>query len=217
MKGDLINPGLRKLSKAEARRCMNRIRHMIGKNYDDAEIAEELNIRSDQVEFLKRRIYQLDKARFQSFDKYAVYTDYVAKSTQMVKELDEIKTKFRNRGQWAALVAAVKQKGEIYDKVIKLGQDFGFIDKKATEIKVEGEMTFSTMSEKDIRAEIESEVKKMHQLASGKVIEMRPELIGVTDDEVNSFVPGNLLQLESQNKHTKVKRKIKVTLKKRIP
>ncbi len=207
----------RKLSKGEARRCMNRMRHLIGKNYTDDELADELKIRSDQVSILRRKIYQTDKARFQSFDKFAVYSDYVSKCTQMVKELDDIKTKFRNRGQWTALVAAVKQKGEIYDKVIKLGQDFGFIDKKATEIKVEGEMSFSAMSDKDIRAEIQAEVNKMHQIASGQVVDMRPELLGVTDDDVATYVPQNLLRLPAADKKMKVKTKIKVTLKKRVP
>lgn len=207
----------RKLSKGEARRCINRMRHLIGKNYTDDELAEELKIRSDQVQVLRRRIYQTDKVRFQTFDKYAVYSDYVAKSTQMVKELDEIKTKFRNRGQWTALVAAVKQKGEIYDKVIKLGQEFGFIDRKATEIKVEGEMSFSTMSDADMKAEIAAEVAKMHKLASGQIVDMRPELIGVTNEEVASYVPANLLRLPEGKPKTKIKTKIKVTLKKRIP
>lgn len=207
------------MTKKERKRCIVRMRNLIGKNYTDDEIAEELAVGVDQVMALRRRIYATDKARFQSFDKYVVYSDYIAKSTQMVKELDDIKTKFRNRGQWTALVAAVKQKGEIYDKVIKLGQDFGFIDKKATEIKVEGEMSFSAMTDKDIRAEIQAEVNKMHQLAAGKVVDMRPELLGVTDQDVSSFVPANLMQLPAgtKKKQTKVKTKIKVTLKKRVP
>ena len=209
-----INPPIRALSRAEQRQCMAQIKHLIGKNKTDEEIAEELNIRNDQVELLKRKMYRIEKVRYQNLDKYVVYSDYVYKSTQMVKELDEIKTKFRNRGQWTTLVAAIKQKGEIYDKVIKMGQDFGFIDRKAAELKIEGEMSFSTMTDKDIRTEIEAEVKKMHQLAAGKVIEMRPELTGVTDDEVASYVPANLIQIPEKSK-TKIKTKIKVTLKKR--
>lgn len=205
----------RGLTRSQQTAYMSQIRKLIGDNKTDDDICLETGLRSDQVSALKRKIYQTDKARFQSLDRFTVFSDYVARSTQMVNELNEIKIKFRNRGQWTALVAAVKQKKEIYDSVIKMGQDFGFIDKKATEVKIEGEMSFSTMTDHDIRKEIEAEVKKMHEIAKGNVVEMRPELLGVTDEDVRKFVPSHLVSLPEE-KRKKVKTKVKVTLKKRV-
>lgn len=205
------------LLKSEQRKFMGQIRKLIGKGKTDEDIGEELGLRTDQVQAIKRKIYQIDKVRFQNFDRFSVYSDYVGRSTQMVKELDEIKTKFRNRGQWTALVAAIKQKKDIFDSVIKMGQDFGFIDKKATEVKIEGEMSFSTMTDKDIQAEIAREVERMHQIAKGNVVEMRPELLGVTDEDVQKFVPANLVRLPAKKENRmKMKTKVKVSLKKRV-
>jgi len=203
------------LSPKEQRQLAAEIRKLIGKNYTDEEICEKLNIRPNVLVEYKRRVYQHDKVRFQNLDRYVVFSDYVNKSGQMVKELDDIKLKFRNRGQWSALVAAIKTKKEIYDSVIKLGQEFGLIDKKAAEVKVQGEVSFSTMSDVDVKREIEREVQKMHQIAKGGVVDMRPELLGVTDDEVARYVPAHVVGLPEPRK-TKVKHKIKVTLKKRV-
>lgn len=209
----------RGLSKREQRETLNEIKRLLGKNYDEHQICEKMNIRLDVYQQYLRKIMHQEKVRFQNLDNYSVYADYLYKSKQMVKELDEIKTKFRNRGQWTALVAAVKQKKDIYDSVIKMGQDFGFIEKKATEVKVEGEVSFSTMSDSDVKQQIEEEVKKLHQLAQGNVVEMREELVGVTDEDVRKFVPANVIEApkkEKSKKRSKVKSKMKVTLKKRF-
>lgn len=208
-----------RIAKAKQRILCHEIRKLIGRNYDDAKICEKLGISLLQLAPLKRKIYHAAKIRFQNLDKFSVYSDYCDRSSEMVNELNEIKLKFRNRGQWTALVAAVKQKKEIYDSVIKLGQDFGLIDRKETELRVSGEMAFSTMSDRDVKEEIEKEVKKMHEIAAGNVIDMRPELLGVTDEEVASYVPNNLVRLDAskdKKQKTKIHSKIKVTLKKRV-
>lgn len=204
------------LSKKEQRQLAAEIRKLIGKNYTDDEICEKLNIRPNLLVEYKRRIYQHDKVRFQGMDKYVVFSDYVSKSSQMVKELDEVKLKFRNRGQWSALVSAIKAKKEIYDSVIKMGQEFGLIDRRAAEVKVQGEVSFSTMSDADVRREIESEVKRLNEIAQGGVVDMRPELMGVTDDNVEHFVPANIVSLPAPKTKTKKTTKVRVTLKKRI-
>lgn len=167
----------------------------------------------------KKRILERDKMVFGKLDSVAVYSDYLMKGRQMIRELDELKVKFRNRGQWGALVAAVKQKKDVYDSVIKLGQDFGFIDKKVAELKVSAEMSVTPMTEADVKKEVEDEVKKLTQLAEGKIIDMRPELLGVVDEqEVKKFLPNNVKLVEHKKRKKKpvVKTKIEVTLKKRI-
>jgi len=201
----------------QQRHLMSDIRRLIGKNYTDYEIMEQLEIRPDDLSHYKQQILRNDKDVLENLDSVGVYSDYLLKSRQMVKELDELKVKFRNKGQWTALVAAVKQKKEIYDSVIKMGQDFGFIEKKATEFKVSGEMSFSTMSEKEVKEEIQKEVENIQRLSTG-VIDMRPELLGVMPEEVRKFIPQKLLENKNISKtkiKTKAKTKIKFIVRKR--
>lgn len=207
------------------------IKRLIGKNYSDEEIMDELEIQPHVLAEYKRQIITLERHAFQNLDSSAVYADYLFKQRQMIKELDLIQTKFRNRGQWTALVAAIKTKSEIYDKSIKLGQDFGFIEKKAGELKVTGEVSFSAMSEADMQKQIKQEVEAMHRMVKSKEIHMREEILGVTGKEVRKFLPTNVkydpqkemdderaesLAIEDQRPRKKLKARVKVTLRKSV-
>lgn len=200
----------------EKRKIISDVRRLIGKGYTDEEILEEMDIRSDTLRLIKHHIYKIDKMTFENLDNATVYSDYIFKCQQMIRDLDEMKVKFRNRGQWTALVASVKTKKEILDGVIKMGQEFGYISKKATELKMSGEISMTAMSTKDMKAEIAREVESLNKLAKGKAIEMRQELLGVTDQELKKFLPANVVHQESEAPRKKIKTKLRVSLKKMI-
>ncbi len=109
----------------------------------------------------------------------------------------------------AAYVAAIKLRSEINDKVVKVGQDLGHIDKRAKEVdlNVVGNIdhNFSAMSNEEIQKEIKDEVKKLHQIAAGGItIEMREELLGVSGDEVRKFLPATIVKTIPKKKKRKV-------------
>ena len=204
----------RNLTAVEQRELEHKVRDLLGKNYTDFEILQRLNLQPHVLKYYKQRIYDIDHDRFQRFDKVTVFGDYVEKSRRMIKELDELKVKFRNRGQWTALVAAVKEKNVIYKDVIKLGQDFGFIERKASEITVQGEMSFATYTMEEVKKELKEEVARLNQMAKGDVIEMRPELLESLDEDtekIKKYFPVEIK--EPQKKKIKKKKVIKKKLK----
>ena len=201
--------------KKSRKKIIQQIRRYIGQNMTDLEIIKKMGLRDRAYSQYKNAIFQADRRALQNLDTKTVFADYVMKSHQMIRELDVLKKKFTNYGQWTALVAAIKQKREIYNDVIAKGQDFGFIDRKVTELKVSSTMTFNTMSEEDMKAEIAKEVKAMKALAT-KQIDMRPELLDVTPEEVRRFAPAHVLKLPApERKKKNVKRRVKLTLKRR--
>ena len=206
----------RKLTNKEQRKLENDIRTLIGKDYSDFEIMERLELQPHILQQYQQRISDIDTGNFHKLNRVKVYSDYVLKSRVIIKELDEVKKKFSNRGQFTALVAAIKEKREVYKDVIKLGQDLGFIEKKANMVKLEGEISFSNYSKDEIKAEIEKEMLKLEGMASGNVIEMRPELLESTGDSLETtkrFLPSSVKVLEPTKKNkTSFKRKTKLTL-----
>jgi len=207
----------RNLSPIEQRKLESKIRRLIGKSYSDIEILEELTLQPHVLRHYKQRIYEIDKERFNHLDSVTVYTDYTEKSRQMIKELDKLKVKFSNRGQWTALVAAVKEKNVIYKDVIKLGQDFGFIERKASEITFQGEMSFATYTTEEVKKELEKEVKKLNQMAKGEIIEMRPELLETLDEDtekIKKYFPVDIQEVQAKKTIQKkvIKKKIKLKM-----
>ena len=196
-----------------------KIRELIGKGLNDFEICETLNINGVQLAKRKREIQDYDRLVFEHLDSAAVYSEYLSKARVMVRRLQSISKRFENKAQWTALVAAIKQEKDIYDTCIKYGQDFGYIDRKAQQLEVSSEVNVTNTTEATIRVEIEREVKALNELARGRVVDMRPELLGVTEDDVRKFVPAHMLALppakegEAVTRNTKIQ--TKVTLKRR--
>lgn len=190
------------------------VRERIGKNYNSAQIMDELSLQPHIYLQYLQRIHDRDKDKFESLNTVQVYSDYMSKSNQMIKELDKLKTKFQNRGQWTALVAAIKEKRAIYNDCHKMGQDFGFIEKKKTEINVESELTFATMTREEVEKELEKDVAAMNQMVHANVIEMRPELLESLDEDtekIKKYIPSNVKITKNLGV---VKKKIKMVLRK---
>lgn len=205
-------------TRVATRKLAAKIESLIGKNYTDTQICAKLQIHANVLTYYKKRIYRKYQAMFENLDNAAVYADYLMKSRIMVSELNSVKTMFRKNGQWSSLVSAVKCKKDIYDSCIKMGQEFGFIEQKATELKMSGELEFSGMSNTEIRHEIEREVKELHKLAEGTVVNMRPEILEQADGSTQKFLPSYVetpRDITPKRKPRKMKVKTKITLSKK--
>ena len=206
-----------RISRTSRRALTEKVKRLIGKNYNDREICDALEINTQLLNSIRSDISTVDKVMFENLSSSDVYSDYLYKSKQMVKRLHEIQVKFRNRGQWTALVAAIKQEKDIYDACIKHGQDFGFIDKKATTMEVSGEFQFSTMSTEEMKKEIAQQMNELKKLASGSVFEMRPEILETAGADAQRYLPVEVTgNTEQPKKRSKVKLKTKVTLKRNV-
>lgn len=226
---DLEKPKKRNrgLKPKEKRRLAHEVRLLIGKDYSDHEILEKLEMQPHVLAEMKREILTLDSEVYKNLSSAMVFSDFIEKSRNNIRQIDNFFTKFKNRGQWSALVAGIKVKQEIHKDVIKLGQDLGFIDKKAGELKLSGEMSFGTMAEHDVMEKVKQEIEEINKIIKRRDIPVRAEVLAAAGDEVRKFMPSKQLALPAPGKviditpgKTKkqvlVKTKIKVQLKKRV-
>jgi len=205
------------LSASGQRQMEISIRTKIGQGKNPAEIMEELGLQPHIFATYLKRIKDIDQDFFQSMTSVDVYTNFVEKSRSLVKELRQMRKRFDYRKQFTALVASVKQEHELNKDVVKLGQQLGFIEQKGAEITVESEMTFSTMTTEEVKNEIQNEMERLNNMASGSTVMMRPELIEAVGDSetVKKYVPDYVKMEKVKPKKKKVKVKTKVKLKRR--
>jgi len=204
-------------NKGKPRRVLTeKIRKLMGKNKSNEEIMVKLGIRSALLSGIQAEVLNADTNFFESMTSGGVYSDYLMKSKGMIKKLHKLQTEFKGRGQYTALVAAIKQEKDIYDSIIKHGQDFGFIQKKSQSLEVTNTLTFGNLTDKELKAEIQKEMTDLNRMAKGNTIDMRPELLGVADD-VESFIPANVANIPEEFKgKISVKVKVKRTLRKNV-
>ncbi len=202
----------RTLQGLKRKRLVEKTRRLMGKGYSDQEICDALTIKTKTLVACKQDILNFDKTFFEHLDSGTVYSDYLLKAKQNTKDLNKLinttNIKSAQGSEKAAFVAAIKLRSELQDKCVKLGQDLGFIDRqsKVVDINLDGEVNFNFQNKTDaeIRKEIELEKKRLDEIASGKVIEMRPELLGVTDKEVTKYFPPNVVSKQRAKNTPKV-------------
>lgn len=198
----------RRRNPKEKRELLAEVRKRIGKNLTDDEIASELGLQPHILAEYKNQLLEFDRASFESLDSVAVYSEYIQKIRRIISELDWAMKICKERGQGQALVNAIWRKKEAYDSLIKLGQDFGFIEKRASELKVSSELSFSTMTESEVKEEIQKEVQKMREVAQAST-QMRPEVAELLDKNLQKNLPSNVVVLPAKTAKKKVKAKMK--------
>lgn len=197
-----------KRSRTEKRALLAEIRKLVGKDLNDDEIMKYLGLRPDLLAEYRRQILEFDKAFFQSLDSVSAYSDYLLKIKQIVRELHSAIGICRERGQGQALVNAIWRKKEAFDSALKWGQEFGFIEKRASEVKLSSELSFSTMTDEEVKEEVAKEMEKMNQIMETST-PMRPEVAQYMDDDVKAKIPSNVVAFPKQDK-SKIKKKAKI-------
>lgn len=194
-----------------------KVRKYIGKGYTGLEIIEKLSLQPHVYQRYMQRITDGDRSTFEEQTSVEVYTNFVERCNESVRQLNNMQERFKYKKQFTALVAAVKMKHDINKDVIKYGQELGFIEKKGNDVSVEAEISFSTMTTEDVEREVQNEVARLNEMAGGNIIEMRPELLATLEGDekrVKSYIPDNVGTVEEikpiKKKITKTKVKLKL-------
>lgn len=210
-----------KLSPKEKRKLEASIRKCMGQGKTDLEIMEKLNLQPHIYQAYMRRIIDIDRDKFQNLTSVDVYSNFISRSDESVRQLNDMQARFKYKKQFTALVAAIKMKHDINKDVIKYGQELGFIEKKGNDVQVEAEISFSTMTTEDVEKQVEVEITRLNQMAGGNIIEMRPELLATLEGDekrIKKYIPANVgyAKEDIPIKTKKTKTKIKLKLKKRM-
>lgn len=192
--------GWRRRGYKEKKRLMNDIVRLLAKNYNDHEIADQLDLPMNTLTKYKKEILNRERLEIENANNAEIYADFCQKMSQLIKELDAAKNVAKTKSQITAMVAAIKQKKECFESIMKYGQEMGFIKKEATKSKVEfsGGLTFSTMSEEDVRKEIKKELESRKKMLQAP-IDVRPELLGVMDEDVKKFIPKEVANMPDES------------------
>lgn len=198
-------------SQKERRQLMAELRRLYGKNYTDEDVLDELKISPHVLAEYKKQLLNADRKAFTGLDPVTAFSDYVMKVRQVVRELDEAIDICRSRGQGQALVSAIWRKKEAYDSLLTWGQEFGFVARKATELKVSSELSFSTMSEDEVKKEVKRELERLNALAT-QGMPMRAEVLDMMPEAARRALPGNIIAFPaaSTKPGTQIKAKVKL-------
>lgn len=130
----------------------------------DEEVAADIGV--DAEEFAKLRASMLDVKAEEIRTKPTehVYVQYMIDQCRNLKDLTKLIEDFRTTKQGTAMVAAVKARSDIYDKLIKQGQEFGLIQKSMDSDGLGISKWVRDLTNRQLRATIASELKSLHSM-----------------------------------------------------
>jgi len=199
----------------DKRELKDKIRSLNGRGKSDHQICQRLDIEMNILQIYRNEIVEEDTYVIQHITPESAYCDYLEKMGELLRQLQKEKRRASKLRQMAATMAAIKLQADLYDRCVKLGQEFGFLEKKASEIKISQEFKFSEMSDKELKKAIQDEFKGIQDLVKNEPRTIRPELLGLSGGDISEFIPADVA-VKGKPKKTKVKTKIRVVTRKRF-
>ena len=154
------------LSKSELREAIAELLAYLASGYDDSEARAELGLDAEQYAALKREMYSQQAEFYRTRSTEDMYTDYVNEQRACIHELDKIVARFADEKHSSAIVGAIRARSDIVDKIVKLGQDVGLIDKEPEKKVVLGGIAVASLSDAQLRKTIVAEIKELDRLVS---------------------------------------------------
>lgn len=150
-------------SNSRLRRRLAELRAMITAGHTDEKIIEETGVEFQALEILKDEIYKQDRAAIDSADPVSIFIRYCLQQEGIIVELDKVIEKFSTTNQGSAIVGAIKEKSQIFDRVIKMGQDLGLIAKAGGDLRL-NEESLAGRDPDEIREMIQGELDDLNEL-----------------------------------------------------
>lgn len=114
---------------------------------------------------IEKHVIDEDRRIWSETDSRNVFAAYREQQLQLSAELADLAQIFRGSKQFSALVAAMRTRSEILDKIVKTGQDLGVITRAAKKVEVSGEVDVSQLNVDELRVHISSQVEEISSLA----------------------------------------------------
>lgn len=130
----------------------------------DEQLAAEIGIDANEFKKLRLAMFDSKAEEVRARPTEHVYVQYMIDQARNIKDLTDMIKDFKSTRQHTAMVAAVKTRADIYDRLIKRGQEFGFIarDPKSGNLGL-GEL-LGELTNKQLRVKITMELKQLGDL-----------------------------------------------------
>ncbi|KKN42113.1 hypothetical protein LCGC14_0716450 [marine sediment metagenome] len=117
----------------------------------DEDIRDELSITRPKLQQVKKEATSREVQVLRDQKPEEMFVSYRRDQMRLVKRLEDIAKTSKEGNQPAPQVAAVRAISDLYDRVIKTGQDMGVVEKVPDRSQVAGAFIFSDMSDAGLR------------------------------------------------------------------
>lgn len=115
---------------------------------------------------IKKALYDQEAERLASTPTEHVYAQYVMNQIRCVKDLDELYKACKDQKNSNAGVGAIRARSDIFDKIIKTGQEFGILERKPEEKRIIAGVMVAQLSNDQLRQAITSSIGQLNEMVA---------------------------------------------------
>lgn len=132
----------------------------------DEEAQELLGVTDAKFIKLKKALYDQETERLSTTPTEHVYVQYVINQIGCIRDLNELYKACKSQKNSNAGVGAIRARSEIFDKIIKTGQEFGVLEKKPEEKRIVAGVLVAQLSNVQLRQSITSALGDLNEMVS---------------------------------------------------
>lgn len=130
----------------------------------DAWIIAKLGLLPDEYFDIKDRAFHRQVEAIRRRTTEQLYAEYVTQQAGCIHDLTGAAEAAADKKDIKAMIQAIKGRSEIYDRIIRTGQDFGIIERKAERREIAMGVVLANLSDEDLRARISGELTGLRDL-----------------------------------------------------
>ncbi len=153
-----------RISKSEERKLIPQLLALIASGVSDEEAQGELGLSPGQYIQLRNTVLEKEATRVRNMPTEHVYVEYCLNQMACIKDLTELYDQAKLQKNGNAGVGAVRARSDIFDKLIKRGQEFGVLEKRPEEKRIVAGVLVGQLTNDQLRAAITNELSDLNQL-----------------------------------------------------
>lgn len=134
------------------------------------EIEEELDLAPEQYDEIIDGYYSRVEEEHNKKSPLRTYVEIVTKKNQFIRDLERLKKHLEDKKfeKPQAYVAAIRAQSDMYDSLIKLGQDLNLIVRAAEQLLLVGNRDARDMDHGELMLELQKELQEVQQMITRK-------------------------------------------------
>lgn len=148
----------------ELRAALSKLRVCLTQGRDDEAVGKELGLAWDEVLELKRRFYDHEAELLRGRSTEHTYVRFAVEQRQCLTDLDNVIAEYKEKKNAAAMVAAIRAKSDILERVLKMGLDLGLVDRNTNGKGYAAGEAIKQMANTELRQYIVAEINVFNQM-----------------------------------------------------
>jgi len=141
-----------------------KLHSLLIQGWTDEEIAEEIGIQFSDYEILKTKFFDKQSEITREKTTEHTYVQYMIEQKACIADLDNLIAEYDTSKNQSAYVGAIKAKSDILDKIIKMGQELGLVERNSDSGRLVAGQAIVNLTNVELKQFVLGEIQAVNEM-----------------------------------------------------